>query len=90
MLTPKENPDGYAKTSVVKAAKDLHGKLLIVHGLMDDNVHVQNTMRFVDELQKANRDFELMIYPRARHPILGAHYRRLLNDFMIRTLKPEP
>ncbi len=89
MLTPKENPQGYAKTSVVKAAKDLHGKLLLVHGLMDDNVHVQNTMRFVDELQKANKDFELMVYPRARHPILGTHYRRQLLDFMQRALHPE-
>jgi dipeptidyl aminopeptidase/acylaminoacyl peptidase len=90
MLTPKENPQGYAKTSVVKAAKDLHGKLLILHGNMDDNVHVQNTMRLVDELQKANKDFELMIYPRSRHPILGQHYRRLVVEFMQRTLKPEP
>jgi dipeptidyl aminopeptidase/acylaminoacyl peptidase len=88
MLTPKENPEGYAKTSVVKAAKDLHGKLLIIHGLMDDNVHVQNTMRFVDELQKANKDFELMIYPRARHPIMGAHYRKQVLEFMQRALKP--
>src|SRR5260221_4959796 len=42
MNTPKENPDGYRKTSVVKAAKDLHGKLLLLHGVMDDNVHLQN------------------------------------------------
>ncbi|TMQ32206.1 MAG: S9 family peptidase, partial [Planctomycetota bacterium] len=43
MNTPQENPEGYNLTSVVKAAKDLHGKLLIVHGIMDDNVHMQNT-----------------------------------------------
>lgn len=89
MLTPKENADGYEKTSVVKAAKNLHGKLLLVHGQMDDNVHVQNAYRLVDALQKADKDFELMIYPQARHPIFGKHYRRLLNDFMIRVLKPE-
>ena len=43
MGLPEENPEGYDKTSVVKAAANLHGKLLLVHGLMDDNVHVQNT-----------------------------------------------
>jgi dipeptidyl-peptidase 4 len=87
MLTPKENPDGYAKTSVVKAAKNLSGKLLILHGHMDDNVHVQNTLRLVDALQKADRDFELMIYPQARHPIVGKHYRRLMNEFMAKALR---
>ena len=67
MSTPQENPEGYDATSVVKAAKNLHGRLLLVHGLMDDNVHVQNTMQLIDALQKADKDFEVMIYPRARH-----------------------
>ncbi len=88
MNTPQENPKGYAATSVVRAASKLHGKLLIVHGIMDDNVHVQNTIQLVDELQKANRDFELMMYPRARHPIHGKHYQKLLIEFMRRELKP--
>jgi dipeptidyl-peptidase-4 len=86
MNTPQENPEGYDATSVVKAAANLHGKLLIVHGLMDDNVHIQNTVQLVQELQKAEKDFEVMIYPRARHPIFGKHYRRLLFDFVVRTL----
>lgn len=88
MLTPKENKDGYAKTSLLTSAKDLHGKLLLLHGNMDDNVHVQNTLKFADALQRADRDFEMMIYPRARHPIFGKHYRRLSNEFMQKALKP--
>jgi dipeptidyl aminopeptidase/acylaminoacyl peptidase len=90
MNTPQENPDGYNATSVVKAAAKLHGKLLLLHGLMDDNVHVQNTVQLVEELQKANKDFEVMIYPRARHGGFGKHFQQLMVDFMKRTLRPEP
>jgi dipeptidyl-peptidase-4 len=86
MLTPKENPKGYAASSVVGAAKNLHGRLLLVHGLMDDNVHAQNTMRFADALQQAGKDFELMIYPRARHGIGGPHFLRLQLGFIRRTM----
>ncbi len=87
MLTPKENPDGYAKTSCVAAAKNLSGKLLIVHGLMDDNVHMQNSMQFADALQRAGKEFELMIYPQARHGIASPHYMRLQLDFIRRAMK---
>jgi dipeptidyl-peptidase-4 len=90
MNTPQENPDGYNVTSVVKAAKNLHGRLLILHGLMDDNVHAQNTVQLVQELQRAEKDFEVMLYPRARHGIFGRHYQRLVLDFMQRTLQPKP
>jgi dipeptidyl-peptidase-4 len=86
MNTPQENPEGYDSTSVVKAAANLHGRLLILHGLMDDNVHLQNTAQLVQELQKADKDFEVMIYPRARHGIFGRHYRRLMVDYIRRTL----
>src|SRR5205085_6618111 len=73
MLTPKENPDGYAKSSCTSAAKNLHGKLLVVHGMMDDNVHMQNSAQFVSALQRANKEFEMMFYPQARHGIGGPH-----------------
>ncbi|MFO0850494.1 MAG: DPP IV N-terminal domain-containing protein [Gemmataceae bacterium] len=86
MLTPQENKDGYAKTSVVAAAGNLHGKLLLLHGLVDDNVHFQNTAQLVDALQRANKDFEVMFYPRARHGIGGAHYQKLQLDFIKRAL----
>jgi dipeptidyl aminopeptidase/acylaminoacyl peptidase len=86
MGLPQDNPDGYNVSSVVKAAGRLHGKLLILHGVIDDNVSLRNTLRFVEALQAANKDFELMIYPSSRHGIFGAHYTRLQLEFIRRTL----
>ena len=90
MNTPQENPEGYDATSVVKAARKLHGKLLLVHGLMDDNVHVQNSLQFIQELEKADKDFEVLVYPRARHGVAGRdysrHYQRQTLQFIQRTL----
>lgn len=96
MNTPQENPDGYAKTSVVKAAKDLHGRLLILHGVMDDNVHMQNSLQLIQELQQTEKPFEVMVYPRSRHGIFGRHHQWIIVDFMQRALgvpkerEPEP
>jgi dipeptidyl aminopeptidase/acylaminoacyl peptidase len=92
MNTPQENPEGYDLTSVVKAAGNLHGKLLIAHGIMDDNVHLQNTVELMEALQRAGKDFQVMFYPRSRHGIVSPHYRRLHLDFMLRALGvgPEP
>jgi dipeptidyl aminopeptidase/acylaminoacyl peptidase len=87
MGTPENNPDGYEKTSVVKAAKDLKGKLMIIHGAIDDNVHIQNTLQFVHALQQADRDFQIMVYPQSRHGIGGMHYHRLVVDFIKSVLK---
>jgi Prolyl oligopeptidase family len=56
--------------------------------MMDDNVNVQNTMQQMDALPKANRDFEVMLYPHARHGIGGKHYQRLQIEFMKRALQP--
>ena len=89
MGTPQDNVVGYRKTSVVGAAKDLHGRLLLLHGAKDDNVHVQNTLRLVDALQQADKSFQLMLYPRARHGIGGKHYNRLLVDFLLETIGKE-
>ena len=91
MGLPQDNPEGYNVSSVVRAAGRLHGKLLILHGVIDDNVSLRNTMRFVEALQDANKDFELMIYPSSRHGIFGPHYSRLQLDFIRRTLgDPKP
>ena len=65
-------------------------KLLIVHGAIDDNVHVENTFKLVHALQQADKEFELMIYPRSRHGVGGMHYRRLTVDFIRRVLKLNP
>ena len=84
MLTPKNNPDGYARTSVQKAAKDLHGALLLAHGAMDENVHPGNTLRLAYELQKAGKEFELMLYPRMRHGITATAQNRHWRAAMVR------
>ena len=66
---PAENPDGYEHTSLVRRAKDLHGRLLLVFGTYDDNVHPQNSWAFADELVKAGIPFDLMVYPMRQHEI---------------------
>jgi dipeptidyl-peptidase-4 len=86
MGLPQDNPEGYNVSSVVRAAGRLHGKLLILHGAIDDNVSLRNTMRLVEALEDANKDFELMIYPSSRHGIFGSHYNRIQLDFIRRTL----
>ncbi|MBP7051326.1 MAG: DPP IV N-terminal domain-containing protein [Phycisphaerae bacterium] len=91
MDTPQNNPDGYEQTSVVKAAKNLHGQLLLVHGAIDDNVHIQNTFTLVDALQRADKPFQLMVYPQSRHGVGAMHYNRLTVDFIRTVLRlPEP
>jgi dipeptidyl aminopeptidase/acylaminoacyl peptidase len=86
MLTPKENPDGYARSSCVAAAKNLRGRLLIIHGMMDDNVHMQNSVQLADALQKAGKEFEMMFYPQSRHGIGSPHYLKLQLEFIRRTM----
>ena len=82
MDIPQNNPDGYEETSAIKAAENLHGRLLILHGAIDDNVHVENTFKFVHALQQADKEFELMVYPRSRHGIGGMHYNRSVVNFI--------
>jgi len=89
MSTPQDNPDGYERTSVVRAAADLHGTLLLVHGTMDDNVHIQNSLRFVAALQRAEKQFRFMVYPGSRHGILASHLRRLRYEFILEMLRPD-
>ncbi len=90
--TPQNNPEGYRLSSPRFNAADLHGELLLIHGTMDDNVHLQNTLQFVYELQKAGKQFELMLYPRSRHgvtdPQLNTHLRHKMLNFILDHLKP--
>jgi dipeptidyl-peptidase-4 len=67
MDTPEENPDGYKSASALNYVEKYKGKMLLIHGTMDDNVHMQNTIQLVDKLQDINKDFELMLYPNERH-----------------------
>jgi dipeptidyl-peptidase-4 len=90
MRTPAHNPEGYAVTSPLAAAKDLNGKLLLIHGAIDDNVHPQNTLLFAQALQKAGKPFRMMLYPKGRHAITDAaqvkHMRAMMADFVEETL----
>jgi dipeptidyl aminopeptidase/acylaminoacyl peptidase len=94
MRTPEHNPEGYAATSPLAAAADLHGKLLLIHGAIDDNVHPQNTLRFASALQKAGKAFRLMLYPKGRHgivdPLQVKHLRAMMLAFVEETLLPPP
>lgn len=89
MGVPDSNDDGYRSTSVVAAADNLHGRLLLIHGAMDDNVHLQHTVRLARALQKSGKSFDLMLYPGERHRITGSHRRRVMLDFIERTLLQE-
>jgi dipeptidyl-peptidase-4 len=67
MGTPQDNPAGYDASSVLKGAADMGGKLLLLHGTVDDNVHPQNTIQFIDALQKAGHTPELVLLPGSDH-----------------------
>jgi len=67
MGTPQNNPEGYRITSPITYADKLKGSLRIVHGTMDDNVHMQNSIQLIDKLQDLNKHFEFMLYPGERH-----------------------
>lgn len=87
MRTPQNNPDGYNRTSVVKAAENLHGDLLILHGAMDNNVHVQNSLQLIHELQNAGKQFETMFYPKSRHGLRrDGHPAKVWLEFLYRKL----
>ncbi len=75
MRTPQQNPDGYAATSPVNLAKDLQGKLLLVHGTADDNVHFQNSMAYIDALVDAGKEYRMLVYPDRNHGIYGGNSR---------------
>jgi dipeptidyl-peptidase-4 len=78
MAKPQNNKKGYRVSSVVRAARNLHGHLIIVHGALDDNVHMQNALQLVHALQNANKqNFTLMIYPKAKHGIRNPHWTEL-------------
>lgn len=83
MKRPQDNPDGYEKTSFVKSAKNLHGRLLLVHGTYDDNVHPQNSWAFVNELIRHNLRFEMMFYPMRKHGISDRPARIHLYNTML-------
>jgi len=69
MDKPDENPEGYEFGSVMTHADKYKGKLLITHGMLDDNVHVQQAIQLIDMLTDLDKDFEMMFYPSSRHGV---------------------
>lgn len=95
MQTPQENPEGYDTNSPINHVDKMKGDFMLVHGSADDNVHVQNTMRLVEALVQANKDFEWSIYPDKNHGIYGGNTRLHLYNKMTKFVheslgKPEP
>ncbi len=79
MGLPQTNEDGYAKSSVLKAAEDLHGELLLATSTMDDNVHMQNSLRLAWQLEQAGKLFRMVPYPRVKHGM--ADFRQQMHLF---------
>ena len=90
MRTPQENASGYDENSPLNHVEKLKGDYLLIHGGGDDNVHVQNTMRMVEELVQANKQFDWAIYPDRNHGIYGGntrlHLYNMMTDFILEKL----
>jgi dipeptidyl-peptidase-4 len=87
---PASNPEGYAASSVFSHLDGLRSKLLLIHGMADDNVLFSNSTKLMSDLQKRGIPFELMTYPGAKHGLQGAdllHRYRLSEDFLSRCLR---
>ena len=78
MRTPKENGEGYNAGSAISRAPQLQGKLLLIHGTADDNVHYQNAAEYSEALVQANKQFEMQVYTNRNHGISGGNTRNHL------------
>ncbi|MBS0012117.1 MAG: S9 family peptidase [Bacteroidales bacterium] len=92
MSTPQDNPEGYRDGSPINHAHKLQGKLLIMHGTADDNVHYQSFEMLVDELVRHNKLFDMMIYPMRSHGInerenTSYHLRQVMEEFWLENLE---
>jgi len=87
MRTPKENPDGYDKSSPILRAGDLKGSLLLIHGLADDNVRANQSLDMAEALIQKGKQFDMQVYPTSSHSILGDTYRKHLYRKMLEFFK---
>ncbi|MFD4136007.1 DPP IV N-terminal domain-containing protein [Streptomyces goshikiensis] len=83
-----DSPDTWARTANTELAHQLEGRLLLVHGAMDDQVHPDHTLRLADRLIAADKDFELLLVPGAEHTLIDclAYVRKRCWDFLVREL----
>ena len=88
MGLPAENPDGYKDDSDLNSAAKLKGRLLLVHGTGDDNVHMENTVQYIQKLIEAQMPYDLQLYPRKTHSIAGPDVRTHCSTVSSGSLKP--
>jgi dipeptidyl-peptidase-4 len=90
MRKPQDNPIGYDENSPLNSADKFQGKLLIIHGTGDDNVHVQNTLEFTERLVQADKDYSMLLYANRNHGIYGGntsyHLFRNMTQFILENL----
>jgi dipeptidyl-peptidase-4 len=86
MRTPAENPKGYEQSSCVRLAGNLKGRLLIVHGMVDDNVHPSNAWQLADALQSKGKPFDMMLFPNSGHGIWSPSYESVTWSHLLRGL----
>ncbi|MBK6891857.1 MAG: S9 family peptidase [Flavobacteriales bacterium] len=90
MGLPKDNASGYDDNSPINHVEELKGNFLLIHGLADDNVHFQNSAEMTTALVKANKQFDMMMYPDKNHGIYGGTTRMQLytkmTDFLLEKL----
>ena len=95
MGLPQENAEGYRVGSAINFAEGLRGKLLLIHGSGDDNVHVQGTEKLINRLIELGKPFDAMIYPNRSHSIsegpgTSAHVYKLIARYFVENLPPGP
>jgi dipeptidyl-peptidase-4 len=89
MGTPQNNPDGYKSSSVLTHVSKYKGTLQLVHGIIDENVHLQNSIQLASKLQDLKKDFEFMTYSGGRHGWPGnkwLHYQNMKTRFIYKHL----
>jgi dipeptidyl-peptidase-4 len=93
MGTPQSNPEGYQRSSVMAHVNTLSGKLLLIHGLIDENVHFRHTARLINALIAARKPYDLLIFPDERHmprkPADQVYMESLIVDYFVQNLAPK-
>ena len=89
MRRPQVNPRGYQQASLLNKAADLTGNVLIIHGTADDNVHVQQTMQYIEALVQANKQFEMQLYPDDNHFLRKRNNATHMHERVLRFLARE-
>ena len=87
MRRPQVNIGGYESASLLNKAQDMTGNVLIIHGTGDDNVHVQHTMQYIDALVRADKQFEMQLYPDDNHFLRKGNNAQHMHNRILTFLK---